>query len=74
LKSERLADGVIEEDSAIPRVGDHVWVEAGEYQGCILDLLSVEETGTGPVFVCKRSSPPYEIRTRLISLYRRWPQ
>lgn len=54
--------------SPLPQVGDHVWVRSGEYRGCRFTLLR-DEGGMGDV--CARSSPPFEIRTRRISLYRR---
>lgn len=54
------------------REGDHVWVEEGRYQGAILTLLRIEETpGLKTWYVCRLSTPPYEVRTRRVSLYRR---
>lgn len=50
--------------------GDHVWVESGEYQGALLTLLRRDALGW---YVCARSSPPFEIRIRRVSLYRRLP-
>jgi hypothetical protein len=63
------------------QVGDHVWVEEGEYDGCILDLIRIEVGGrrlrrdgqwvSVLEYVCRRTTWPEEIRTRWVSLYRR---
>lgn len=58
------------------REGDHVWIEWGEYRGCILDLVKIEYDPTGggyTTYVCGRTTFPYEIRTKHVSLYRRVP-